>query len=214
MKVKKLILGFFSVNCYIITTDKTCFIIDPGADFLIIDDFIKSEKIKPEFILNTHGHYDHVGAVLETIDTYGIPFYIHPNEETILVDPEKNMSSFFGGNALSLKTYKLIDDSDISFFRQRDIEVFNLPGHTPGSIVIKLGDSLFTGDLLFNGGIGRTDLPGGNSREIIESLKKLKDFDPKLEIHPGHGGSSTLEWEFNNNFYLSKDFMESESSWL
>jgi len=214
LKIKKLVLGFFTVNCYIVTTEETNFIIDPGADFKIIDNFMKSERINPEFILNTHGHYDHIGTVPEITEVYEIPFYIHSKEEPIVTDPGKNMSSFFGGNALSLKTYNLIEDTDLVFFKQRGIEIFNFPGHTPGSIAIKLNDFLFTGDFLFNGGIGRTDLPGGSSDEMIESLKKIKDFNQETVIYPGHGENSTLDWEFANNFYLSKDFMEGRGSWF
>ncbi len=196
------------------TTDKARFIIDPGADFRKIDDFLKAERINPEFVLNTHGHYDHIGAVPEIIDSYNIPFYIHKKDESIITDPGRNMSSFFGGNALSLKTYKLIDDNDLDFFKQKDIEIFNFPGHTPGSIAIKIKDVLFTGDFLFNGGIGRTDLPGGSSEDMLDSLRRIKDFSRKLAIYPGHGENSKLDWEIENNFYLSNTFMEGKGNWL
>ena len=214
MKVEKLVLGFFTVNCYIVQTEKTSFIIDPGADFRLIDGFLRSEKVCPEFILNTHGHYDHIGAIPEIAETYKIPFYIHYNEEPIITDPEKNMSSFFGGNALSLKTYRLIYDNDQIFFNQKGIEIFNFPGHSPGSIAIKIENFLFTGDFLFNGGIGRTDLPGGSPEKMLESLERIKLFNKELKICPGHGGESTLEWEIANNFYLGKDFMEGKETWL
>ena len=214
MKVKKLVLGSFAVNCYVVTTEETSFIIDPGADFSIIDDFLKSEQISPEFILNTHGHGDHIGAAQEITEAYGIPFYIHSEEESIIKDPDRNMSSFFGGNAISLKTYKLIDDTNLDFFKQKGLEIFNFPGHTPGSIAIKIQDYLFTGDFLFNGGIGRTDLPGGSSKKMLESLRKIKNFNRDLAIFPGHGGNSTLGWEVENNFYLSNDFMEGKGNWL
>ena len=194
--------------------DKASFIIDPGSDFKTIDDFLKREKINPEFILNTHGHYDHIGAVPEIIKSYNIPFYIHKKDESIITDPGSNMSSFFGGNALSLKTYKLIDDNDLDFFRQKGIEIYNFPGHTPGSISIKINDILFTGDFLFNGGIGRTDLPGGSSEDMLNSLEKIKDFERNLSIYPGHGEKSTLDWEIENNFYLSNAFMEGKGNWL
>jgi glyoxylase-like metal-dependent hydrolase (beta-lactamase superfamily II) len=124
------------------------------------------------------------------------------------------MSSFFGGNAISLKTYKLIDDTNLDFFKQKGLEIFNFPGHTPGSIAIKIQDYLFTGDFLFNGGIGRTDLPGGSSKKMLESLRKIKNFNRDLAIFPGHGGNSTLGWEVENNFYLSYDFMEGKGNWL
>jgi glyoxylase-like metal-dependent hydrolase (beta-lactamase superfamily II) len=214
LKVKKLVLGSFNVNCYIVETEGSTFIIDPGADFVKIDDFLKSEKIVPEFILNTHGHADHIGSVPAITEAYKILFYIHSREEPIITDPDRNMSSFFGGNALSLKTYKLIDNDALVFFKKKDIEIFDFPGHTPGSIAIRINDSLFTGDFLFNGGIGRTDLPGGNSEEMLDSLRKIKRFSRDLAIFPGHGENSDLGREIENNFYLSDDFMEGKGTWL
>ena len=89
-----------------------------------------------------------------------------------------------------------------------------MPGHTPGSIIIEIQDCLFTGDLLFRGGVGRTDLAGGNMHTLIESLKKLKFFNSSFKIFPGHGASSTLDYEFANNYYLSEDFLEGGASWI
>ncbi len=202
MKVKKLILGFFNVNCYIVYGGKVSFIIDPGADADKVINTLKNENIKPDFILNTHGHYDHIGAVPELVDYFKIPFYIHPGDELIIRSPEKNFSSIFSGNPLSLTTYNLINNEVIEFLNNNDIKVFNMPGHTPGSIVILTGNYLFTGDLLFRGGIGRTDLYGGDYDMIVKSLKKLNEFDKNLLVFPGHGASTNLAWELENNYFL------------
>lgn len=110
-------------------------IIDPGADFDIIKENLNRSNINPDFILNTHGHYDHIGAVDEIIDYYKIPFYIHKLEEKIIRDPYMNLSSFFEGNELSLETYKLIKSQDYSYFEELGIRIINVPGHTPGSII-------------------------------------------------------------------------------
>lgn len=218
MIVKKLILGFYNVNCYIVSLgdahENSCFIIDPGADFKAITEYIFDEKLEPEFILNTHGHYDHIGAVPELVDFYEIPFFLHKDDEFIATDPEKNMSSLLGSNTLSLRTYKLIDDNDIKNFSSLDIEVYEMPGHTPGGISIKTGNYLFTGDLLFRGGVGRTDLPGGNSGQISRSLKKIREFDSSLIVNPGHGATTTMENEIANNYYLSDDFLEGGADWF
>ncbi len=186
-------------------------IIDPGADFDIIQKHLKGYNIKPDFILNTHGHHDHIGAVSDIILNYKIPFYIHELEEPIITDPEKNFSSFFGENELSLKTYNLIKDTDYSYFADFGIEIINAPGHTPGSIMLKAGNYLFTGDLLFKGAIGRTDLPGGNTAEIKKSLTNLKKMDRQLIIYPGHGQSSNLEYELESNYYLKEYFLKESS---
>lgn len=186
-------------------------IIDPGADFDIIQKHLKGYNIKPDFILNTHGHHDHIGAVGDIILNYKIPFYIHELEEPIITDPEKNFSSFFGENELSLKTYNLIKDTDYSYFADFGIEIINSPGHTPGSIMLKAGNYLFTGDLLFKGAIGRTDLQGGNTVQIKKSLASLKKMDRQLIIYPGHGQSSNLEYELESNYYLKESFLKESS---
>lgn len=185
-------------------------IIDPGADFDIIQKNIKKDNIKPDFILNTHGHYDHIGSVKDLISYYKIPFYIHELEEPIISDPEKNLSSFFGENELSLKTYNLISGTDYKYFADMGIEIINVPGHTPGSIMFKVNDFLFTGDLLFKGAIGRTDLPGGNVEQIKKSLIKIKRMESKLMIYPGHGQISSLGYELKSNYYLGNHFLNED----
>jgi len=203
LKIKKLILGYFEVNCYIVEFDDLKIIIDPGADFEVLHEFlVLNNTRKPDLIINTHGHYDHIGAVPELVKEYGIAFYVDEEEEQIIVDPEKNCSSIFGQNTLSLKTYNLINSADKKYFNSFGIEIIKTPGHTPGSIIIKIEKKLFTGDLLFKGAIGRTDLPGGSFNDIKCSLAKLKGFDKDLEVFPGHGPGSNLEDEFRTNPYL------------
>ncbi len=188
--------------------DNVSVIIDPGTDFTVIKKILEKSDIKPDFILNTHGHYDHIGAVKDIVSHYKIPFYIHELEEQIITDPQKNLSSFFGENELSLKTYNLIKNGDYDYFFGLGIEIINVPGHTPGSIMLRVGDILFTGDLLFKGAIGRTDLPGGNIIQIKKSLAKVKKMNGRLTIHPGHGLDSTLEYELKTNYYLRDDFLK------
>lgn len=206
MKLLKLELGIFKVNCYILSLDSANILIDPGADFRIIKKNLERSGIKPDFILNTHGHYDHIGAVSDIVSYYKIPFYIHELEEQIITDPQKNYSSFFGENELSLKTYNLIKNGDYDYFSGKGIEIINVPGHTPGSIMLRAGDTLFTGDLLFKGAIGRVDLPGGDITQIKESLARVKKMNGRLKIYPGHGQASTLEYEMKTNYYLRNDF--------
>jgi len=207
LKLNKLVLGFFKVNCYILSLDDAVIIIDPGGDFHRIEKYLKNENVKPDFILNTHGHYDHISAVPDLVSNYNIPFYIHRFEEPIIKDPEKNLSSFFGKNGLSLKTYNLLEKDQYKKFNNFGIEIINTPGHTPGSITLKYRNFLFTGDLLFKNGIGRTDLYGGNTDEIRNSLKSLKKMDKNLIVYPGHGEDTSLESEFKTNYYLQDSFL-------
>ena len=208
MKIKKLVLGYFAVNCYIVELKDLKILIDPGADFKTLQEFLTLKKIRPDLIINTHGHYDHIGAVPELMEEYCIDFYIDREEEQIVIDPEKNCSSIFSQNTLSLKTYNLISSADKKYFNSFGIDMIKTPGHTPGSIIIKIEKKLFTGDLLFKGAIGRTDLPGGSLCDIKRSLLKLKRFDKELEVFPGHGLGSNLEDEFRTNPYLDSDFLE------
>ena len=207
LKIEKLVLGVFKVNCYILSLEDTNIIIDPGEDFDCIEKYLQGKRIKPDFIINTHGHYDHIGAVPDLILKYKIPFYIHKLEESIILDPEKNLSSFFGGNGLSLKTYNLIEENYCSNFNNLGIEIINTPGHTPGSIVLRYKNFLFTGDLLFKGAIGRTDLPGGDISKIRDSLAVIKEMDKDLTVYPGHGEDSILKYELKNNYYLQDNFL-------
>lgn len=208
MKIEKITLGYFAVNCYIVSLKDLNILIDPGADFDRLQKFLILNNIRPDIIINTHGHYDHIGAVPDLIQKYRIPFYIDKEEEQVVIDPEINCSSFFSQNTLSLKTYNLISSADKKYFDSFGISIIKTPGHTPGSIIIKISNMLFTGDLLFRGAIGRTDLPGGNLDDIKSSLLKLKALNKELEIFPGHGPGSSLENEFRTNPYLGNDFLD------
>ncbi len=208
MEIKRLELGDFQVNCYILHLDLANIIIDPGTDFDIIYRYFDESGTKPDLILNTHGHYDHIGAVDELMGEYGIPFYIHEAEEEIITDPSKNYSSFIDGNQLSLKTYNLVSSKDMEYFAGLGIEIIHAPGHTPGSIILAAGGNLFSGDLLFKGGIGRTDLFGGDPLEIKRSLGRLKELDGGLVVHPGHGEDTVLRDEFEENYYLQDGFLQ------
>jgi len=207
MDIDKIVVGPLSANCYIIKLEKKVLIIDPGAEAEKIISFLDLKNLKPDLIINTHGHFDHIEAVPRLQEKYGIDFYIDPGDEEIITDPVKNGSSIFGQNKLSLETYNLIDDLAKKLFSDNGIGIINTPGHSPGCIVIKIGDSLFTGDLLFKGSIGRTDLAGGSMHDMKSSLLKIRKMKDPLKIYPGHGPETDLEYEKNNNYYLRDDVL-------
>ena len=202
MQIKKFVLKFFDVNCYLVNHNNKNFLIDPGSEFKRIKAHIIKNNLKLDFILNTHGHYDHTGAVADLIEEFKVPFYIHEKEEGIIEDPKKNLSSFFSTNELLLQTCTLISGDIIDDFLNLDIKIMNFPGHTPGSIIIKIEDTLFTGDVLFKGSVGRSDLPEGSSKAMNDSLKMIRSFDKKLKLLPGHGPESTMKEELDNNCFL------------
>jgi glyoxylase-like metal-dependent hydrolase (beta-lactamase superfamily II) len=202
MKIDRLVVGSLAANCYIIRLKTLSFLIDPGAEADNIIRYFDSKGLRPDFILNTHGHFDHIGAVPEIVRRYEIPFYIDPDDEEIITDPFRNGSSIFGENNLSLTTYNLIDAGDIEYFKKNGIEIIKTPGHSPGCITIRIREYLFTGDLLFRGSIGRTDLPGGNIHDMKDSLQKIKNMENGILVYPGHGPETDLEYEKSNNYYL------------
>jgi len=202
MEIKKFVLKFLDVNCYLVNYNNSNFLIDPGSEFKRIKDYIIKNNIKLDFIINTHAHYDHFSAVADLMKEFDVPFYMHENEEDLLADPKKNLSSLLSSSELLLQNCTLIRGDIVDDFLHPGIKIMNFAGHTPGSIIIMIEDSLFTGDILFKGSIGRTDLPGGNSRKMNDSLKIIKSFDKKLKIFPGHGPESTMEAELESNYFL------------
>ncbi len=207
MKIDRLIVGPLATNCYIIRLDSMVLLIDPGAEPAIITSYFDSKGLEPDLIINTHGHFDHISAIPAIVEKYNIPFYIDPDEREIITDSLKNGSSIFGENNLLLTTYNLIDGADIKRFKKNKIEIIKTSGHSPGSIVIKIEKNLFTGDLLFKGSIGRTDLFGGSVQDIKRSLLKIKNMENGYKIFPGHGLETDLESEKKNNYYLTNNVL-------
>lgn len=206
--VDKLTLGFFQSNCYIVWDDPLpeCVIIDPGEETKRIIAVVGIHQLKPVAILLTHGHIDHCAGVEDLIKEYNIPFYLHKEEVPIYLSiPEQGMwFGIFYKKPPEPKNF-LKNEEELSFGEMK-FKALHLPGHSPGHLCYLLNDLLFTGDLLFNGTIGRTDLPGGSSEKIFESLGKLKSLSPSIRIYPGHGENSFLGFEFEKNPFLSMRF--------
>lgn len=196
MEIKRIIVGSLETNCYIVSSKgKDAFIIDPGDDADTIKKIISEQKLKIHFIINTHSHIDHIKADSEL----GFPVYIHKLDAAALEDPEANFSTYIFGKFNVCKPARVLYDGDIIRLDDLAIEVLHTPGHTPGGICLKIDGVVFTGDTLFRGGIGRTDLPDGSQEEIISSIKnRLLCLDDKVKIYPGHGEPSTIGRERGN----------------
>jgi glyoxylase-like metal-dependent hydrolase (beta-lactamase superfamily II) len=205
IKIKNVISEMFYENCYIIYDDikLNCIIVDPGKDINKIINEIEKNNIIPEIVINTHGHCDHIFSDNEIRCKFKIPLAVHENEIDILSDPEKNGSSMFCDNKIIIKKPEILlndcQQIDLSFIK---FTVIHTPGHTKGSICLLFDNFLITGDTLFKGSIGRTDLYSGNDNEMNNSIQKLKNFDKKNIIYPGHGEKSILSIELQNNLYL------------
>jgi glyoxylase-like metal-dependent hydrolase (beta-lactamase superfamily II) len=206
IKVKKVKIGIIDQNCYLLydTDTKQAAIIDPGENPDQIINVIDSENLKPEILINTHGHYDHVSGDNKIRLKYKIPLAIHKDEVEMIADPKKN-ASFIWGESLVVKDPEILleDNQDIKL-SFTTFKVLSTPGHSKGSICLLCDPYLFTGDTLFAGTIGRTDLWGGDNEIILQSLEKLKNLDFSITVCPGHGSMTTLANELKHNPFLMR----------
>ena len=194
LKVHALALGAYQTNCYILheESSKTCCVVDPGYEADTIADKLDALGLTLEAILLTHGHFDHVGAVKELAAETGCDVYIHPDDLTM--PPMMTAGKLYYTN-----TY--VEGTQLHL-AGLDITVLHTPGHTPGSVCLLTGDTLISGDTLFAGSCGRTDLPGGDWATIQKSLKRLAGMEANFTVCPGHGEASTLSREKATNPYL------------
>jgi len=206
MILKILIVGELQTNCYILGDEKTKqgVVIDPGGDFEIIEEHLKKLRLKLKYIVLTHGHVDHIGALAQLKKTTRAEILIHSKDSAMLYDPNQNLSTFSGDKIIATKADKLLKEGDIIQCGGIMLEVLHTPGHTPGSISLLTDKMIFTGDALFCGSIGRTDFPGSSYQKLISSIKdKILTKEDDLIIYPGHGPSSTVGEEKRNNPFLN-----------
>ena len=191
MNIRKLTLGLYQTNTYLLANDTEAVVIDPGYEADTILDALAGRTLKA--ILLTHGHFDHVGAVKELVAETGCQVWIHAAEATM-------PPMVTAGPLYFTHTY---DEGDtISPIEGLELTVLHTPGHTPGSVCLLMGKEMFSGDTLFACSFGRTDLPGGDPRKMMESLRRLASLQGNFFIHPGHGGSTTLDAEKRFNPYM------------
>lgn len=205
MKYKLVVVGPLETNCYLVYCGETleCAVIDPGAEPERIIPAIVECGLKPVVILNTHGHIDHIGANRDIKDKFGIPLLIHPLDGPLLEKVQEFELSFFLGAKESPPPDRLLEDGETVVIGSCGLEVIHTPGHTPGSVSF-LGDNvLFSGDTLFSGGVGRTDLPGGSTRDLEVSIReRILRLPPDTVVLPGHGPWTTVGEETESNPFL------------
>lgn len=196
MKITRVVVGSLQTNCYIVASQKDrAFIIDPGDEASKIRDALKKNNLTPVFIVNTHGHIDHIKANA----ALGLPVASHEDERQMVTDPKKNdMTVFFGGFD-PVVPERPLKDGDIIELDELRFQVIHTPGHTPGGICLLGHGAVFTGDTLFKDGIGRTDFPGASDEAMQESLRKLSELDGSLVVYPGHGPQTTIAHELTKD---------------
>ena len=187
-------LGAYQTNCYILHQEdsSSCVVIDPGYTPEVILDFLAGQGLKLEAILLTHGHFDHVGAVRDLAAETGCQVCLNPDD--LSMPPRMTAGPLYYTDTYS--------DGDTLSPAGIPFQVLSTPGHTPGSVCLIAENYLFSGDTLFAGSRGRTDLPGGSTRAIRESLRRLAALPQDYSVHPGHGESTTLAWEKQYNPYM------------
>lgn len=197
MEIITVKVGILQTNCYILKQDGFAVIIDPGAKVQRILDHLGDAK--PLAILLTHGHFDHIGAINDLLAVHSLPIYLHPDDEDLLKDPQLNYS-FPKRFVVEVETLPYPSTLNLGPF---SFEVIETPGHTEGSVMLKIDDHLFSGDTLFKLSVGRTDLKTGNPIHMRQSLRQIKTMHGPLTIWPGHDEPTTLADELRENPYLN-----------
>lgn len=203
MQIKQLILGDYETNCYVLQGPDAgiCAVIDPADDGPGICRALKKSGAVPEAVLLTHGHFDHILAVPYLQECWPfLPVYCHP-----LDCPKETTEEYEGKMYPTVSAFRNLrrccEGEDITV-GGLSVRVMHTPGHTQGSVTLIAGNALFTGDTLFQGGIGRTDFEGGDSRAMMRSLTRLTGLNGDYRVFPGHGPASTLNTERAHNPYL------------
>ncbi|NCC88120.1 MAG: MBL fold metallo-hydrolase [Clostridia bacterium] len=209
MKIIKLELGIIQTNCYILIdeTTKKAAIIDPAICSDKLLDKLKSYDISDvEYILLTHGHFDHILGVAELKKIYkNAKVAIHSVDAVCLEDPKKSMSKFsayLDKIQTPVRPDIMLKDNDEINLGELKLKVLHTPGHTPGSICFVCDDVIFSGDTLFCKTVGRTDLEGGNMDDMINSINRIGKLQGDYTVFPGHNRETTLDDERKNNRYM------------
>lgn len=210
MKISSFVCNELAVNTYVLYDDSlSCMIIDPGyvrnAQFDEMKAFIEREKLKPACIVNTHGHFDHIAGNLLVSKTYGCPVFMH-HEDLFLVNNAPELSAIFGFTIEKPPDPdRMVEDNEMITFGDSAVQAIHVPGHSPGSICLYSAPDniLIAGDVLFAGGIGRTDLMKGNHDLLKKGINgRLMVLPGETVVYPGHGPTTTIGYEYDTNPFL------------
>ena len=207
MKIETLTVGAFAMNCYLVIDEdnREAILIDPGAEADRLIEKIEGEGLNLKYIINTHCHIDHAAEVARVMNHFKAPFYIHKGDLDLL-NSLKDQGTYFGISVGETpQVTKFVEDSDQLVFGDNTCLVIHTPGHSPGGISIEIDSTVFVGDCLLLDSIGRTDLPGGDYNQLINSIRtKLLSLDDAITVYPGHGPPTTIGRERRYNPFLNE----------
>lgn len=207
MEIDILVLGSFMVNCYILSDSrkKHAIVIDPGEEFDQIKAVIEEKQLKVSYIFITHAHIDHVSAVAELKAWTGAQVLMHPDEQMILDSLDGQANLFSLPTVAEFSIDRFVKNDEIICDDAMCLKVIATPGHSPGSISLAADNCVFVGDLLFSGSVGRTDLPGGSEKVLLDSIwNKIMGLAEDTVVYPGHGPATTVGEERRTNPFLSQ----------
>lgn len=205
VKVARINAGEFGSNCWLVADEATSesVVIDPSPEIDVIKRALDARGVTVKYILLTHGHFDHMTSCDTLRDLTGAPLAVHRADADCLTNAYLNANRIFMDENLTYRPAEiLLDDGDTLSFGGLSVKVIHTPGHTKGSCCFMIGDALFTGDTLFDGSVGRCDLPGGDINEMKRSLARIASLDGDFKIYTGHGSNTTLEKQKLYNPYL------------
>jgi glyoxylase-like metal-dependent hydrolase (beta-lactamase superfamily II) len=206
-------LWLAQTNCYVLSAEAggPGVIVDAPPDIEAIAGIVAEAGIIPVALLATHGHVDHVGGAGAVVKRYGITAYLHPDDDWLALDPWAQLRALFGvavpGDYEPPERYRRLADDEVLELAGLSLRVLHTPGHTPGHVCLHAADQgvLFSGDQLFAGSIGRTDLPGGDFETLMQSMEdKIVGLDPETGVFPGHGPVTTIARELQTNPFLGR----------
>ena len=202
MEIKPIPLKYFGTNCYLVFTEKTAIVIDPGCYDGRVEEYLQNAKEKERIILLTHCHFDHIADAERLSKATDTKIAIGAMDNDGLSDPNINLCNLFGADVKPFSADILLQDGEVLTVGDTEIKVINTPGHTVGGVCYLIGDNLFSGDTLFKLSIGRTDFPNGSFKTLETSVKKIYNLPDDTKVYSGHGEPTSIGFEKKNNPFV------------